>query len=495
MSGNQCNNPYGNFPNDPDSNDNSGNIPSDNMNTHSNDSFDMRKDNQPTYYYRNYERSQDPTSVPSPINYVQSEPAAKKRRRGARGLRTVFSLLIVAAILVGTVGTLSLFYEIVPGDGDIVFSLERIDRRTNQNTVPNAPIDNGEKDKSTTLREVNPNGPVLEINDPPAPKTTPVARESGAVLTVSEIAEKVMPSVVGVVSSVRSLYGTSSYSGTGIIMSSDGYIITNNHVIDSAENISITLMNGKTYDAKLVGRDKRSDLAVIKIEANDLIPAEFGDSDALKVGDLAVAIGNPLGLDLMGTVTDGIISAINRDVVVEERTMTLIQTNAAINSGNSGGPLINKYGQVIGINTLKMQDYYTNVEGLGFAIPTNTAKPIIDELIQYGYVKGRPSIGINVKTISESQARYFNVPQGVGVYYVHPEADAYKKGLQVNDIIVEAQGKEVKSASEINRIKEEYVAGDLFTVKVYRNGKYLEITFELMDEAVIDMSQGSFLVP
>jgi serine protease Do len=278
-------------------------------------------------------------------------------------------------------------------------------------------------------------------------------------------------------------------------MSSDGYIITNNHVIDSAENISITLMNGKTYDAKLVGRDKRSDLAVIKIEANDLIPAEFGDSDALKVGDLAVAIGNPLGLDLMGTVTDGIISAINRDVVVEERTMTLIQTNAAINSGNSGGPLINKYGQVIGINTLKMQDYYTNVEGLGFAIPTNTAKPIIDELIQYGYVKGRPSIGINVKTISESQARYFNVPQGVRVYYVHPEADAYKKGLQVNDIIVEAQGKEVKSASEINRIKEEYVAGDLFTVKVYRNGKYLEITFELMDEAVIDMSQGSFLVP
>ena len=142
-----------------------------------------------------------------------------------------------------------------------------------------------------------------------------------------------------------------------------------------------------------------------------------------------------------------------------------------------------------------MQDYYNNIEGLGFAIPTNTAKPIIDELIQYGYVRGRPSIGINVKTISESQARYFNVPEGVGVYYVHPESDAYKKGLQVNDIIVEAQGKEVKTAADINRIKEEYVAGDMFTVKVYRNGKYLEITFRLMDEAEIDMNSNSFIIP
>ena len=173
-----------------------------------------------------------------------------------------------------------------------------------------------------------------------------------------------MPSVVGIVSSVQSMYGTSSFSGTGIIMSTDGYIITNNHVIESAQDISVTLMDGSEHKAQLVGRDSRSDLAVIKIDVDNLVAAEFGDSDALKVGELAVAIGNPLGLDLMGTVTDGIISAINRDVVVEERTMTLIQTNAAINSGNSGGPLINKYGQVIGINTLKMQNYYTSVEGL-----------------------------------------------------------------------------------------------------------------------------------
>lgn len=473
MNGNQFDNPYRNFPHDSDS----GSVPGDNMNSQGNGSFDMGNDRQPLYYY------------------VNSESTSRKHRRGARGLRKVFALLIVAAILVGTVGTLSLFYQIVPGNGDVVFTLERIDRRNDQNTIQLPAAGNEEKKNGATVREVNPNGPVMEINEPPVPKTTPVARETGGALTIPEIVEKVMPSVVGVVSSVRSLYGTSNYSGTGIIMSSDGYIITNNHVIDNAENISITLMDGTTYDAKLIGRDKRSDLAVIKIDAKNLIPAEFGDSDALKVGDLAVAIGNPLGLDLMGTVTDGIISAINRDVVVEERTMTLIQTNAAINSGNSGGPLINKYGQVIGINTLKMQDYYNNIEGLGFAIPTNTAKPIIDELIQYGYVRGRPSIGINVKTISESQARYFNVPQGVAVYYVHPDSDAYKQGLQVNDIIVEAQGKEVKTASDINKIKEEYVAGDLFTVKVYRNGKYLEITFKLMDEAEIDMNRSSFIVP
>jgi serine protease Do len=219
--------------------------------------------------------------------------------------------------------------------------------------------------------------------------------------------------------------------------------------------------------------------------------AEFGDSDALHVGDPAVAIGNPLGLELMGTVTDGIISAINRDVVVEERTMTLIQTNAAINAGNSGGPLINQYGQVIGINTLKMQDYYTSVEGLGFAIPTNTAKEIIDELIANGYIKGRPAIGITGNTITAAQASYYKVPQGMVVYSVDPRSDAAAKGLQVNDIITKAQGQEVKSSDEINKIKEQYVAGDDFTVTVYRDGKTLEITFKLMDEAELDTQSNN----
>ena len=157
---------------------------------------------------------------------------------------------------------------------------------------------------------MNLDGPELEIVEPPVATTNPVAKQTGSVLTVPEIAEKVMPSVVGIVSSVQSMYGTSSFSGTGIIMSTDGYIITNNHVIESAQDISVTLMDGSEHKAQLVGRDSRSDLAVIKIDVDNLVAAEFGDSDALKVGELAVAIGNPLGLDLMGTVTDGIISAI-----------------------------------------------------------------------------------------------------------------------------------------------------------------------------------------
>lgn len=477
MSDNNYNNPYGNYSDNPYKNteDTAGN--SQNSNNYNYDNSFYRTDQGPT-----------------PVNFTGVE-RVKQNRRVGRGLKRVFALLIVAAILVGTVGTLSYFYRIVPGEGDTVFRLERVDRNDGITLQQDNLGQSQGNNISGTKREVNPNGPEMEIVEPPATTTSPVAKQAGSVLTVPEIAEKVMPSVVGIVSSVKSMYGTSSFSGTGIIMSTDGYIITNNHVIESAQDISVTLMDGTEHKATLVGRDSRSDLAVIKIDANNLVPAEFGDSDALKVGELAVAIGNPLGLDLMGTVTDGIISAINRDVVVEERTMTLIQTNAAINSGNSGGPLINKYGQVIGINTLKMQNYYTSVEGLGFAIPTNTAKPIIDELILYGHVKGRPTIGINVKTISEAQSRYYNVPQGAGVYYVHPDTDAYKQGLQVNDIITEAQGQPVKSAAEINRIKEEYVAGDMFTVKVYRNGKYHEITFELMDEAEIDMNEGVFTLP
>ncbi|MGI6040477.1 MAG: S1C family serine protease [Eubacteriales bacterium] len=477
MSDNNYNNPYGNNSNNPYRNSEGS---TDNTPDKNNFTYDNR------FYSAEHEHN--------PVNYIEIERARQNRRVG-RGLKRVFALLIVAAILVGTIGTLSYFYQIVPGEGNTVFRLERVDRNSGSSTLQNTPGQVQGNKKTGAQRDVNLDGPELEIVEPPVATTNPVAKQTGSVLTVPEIAEKVMPSVVGIVSSVQSMYGTSSFSGTGIIMSTDGYIITNNHVIESAQDISVTLMDGSEHKAQLVGRDSRSDLAVIKIDVDNLVAAEFGDSDALKVGELAVAIGNPLGLDLMGTVTDGIISAINRDVVVEERTMTLIQTNAAINSGNSGGPLINKYGQVIGINTLKMQNYYTSVEGLGFAIPTNTAKPIIDELILYGYVKGRPTIGINVKTISEAQSRYYNVPQGVGVYYVHPDTDAYKQGLQVNDIITEAQGQKVTSAAEINKIKEEYVAGDLFTVKVYRSGKYYEISFELMDEAEIDMNESVFTLP
>ena len=199
--------------------------------------------------------------------------------------------------------------------------------------------------------------------------------------------QDIYSSVIDSVVSISSMTSSGTSSGTGIIMSQDGYVITNHHVITGALVISVLTNDNQEFEAALVGSDEMSDLAVLKIDARGLKAAEFGDSSKLRVGDSVVAIGDPLGVQLRGTMTNGIISAINRDLTVGDRTMTLIQTNAALNNGNSGGPLINCYGQVIGINTVKMSSYYSasaTVEGLGFAIPISVAKPIIDELIENG---------------------------------------------------------------------------------------------------------------
>lgn len=457
---------------------------------------DVNNINQNDYDNQNTVGNGDMLQPPMPVYFVEPDKESRpKDKAKKKRTRKIVAAVVAVAIIAGLLGTFFTFYEIVPGDGNTLFSMSRRNWGEDNkflNLIPDIGQRDEADDDSEDRLEIDRknDGPEMVINSIPSePSPSSLANGSRRELTIPEIAEKVMPSTVGVVTTVGSVYGTTNYSGTGIIMSEDGYIITNNHVIKNADVITITLMDGTNYEAKLVGGDARSDLAVVKIDAKGLTPAEFGDSDALRVGELAVAIGNPLGLELMGTVTDGIISAINRDVVVEERTMTLIQTNAAINAGNSGGPLINKYGQVIGINTLKMQDYYTNVEGLGFAIPTNTAKDIIDELIAYGYVKGRPAIGISGYTLDIYRARKYNYPLGVVVTYVSPNSDAYAKGLKVYDIITKAQGQEVRSTEEINRIKENYVAGDNFTFTVYRSGKYFDITFKLMDEAEIDIEK------
>ncbi len=313
------------------------------------------------------------------------------------------------------------------------------------------------------------------------------ARTTDNALTVKQISEKVRPSVVGVTCQNSSNFASDSV-GSGIIMSSDGYIITNNHVIEGMTRIQVVLDDGTAYDARLIGADSRSDLAVIKIDATDLNAAEFGDSEQLEQGDPAIAIGNPAGLQLQNTVTYGIISAINRDIVVDDRTMTLIQTDASINPGNSGGPLVNEFGQVIGINTIKVGiSYY---EGLGFAIPMNTAKPIIDELISQGYVKGRPSIGINGTAITERDAVYYGLPSGLYIEYVHPYSDAHKKGLRRGDVITHMNGTKLSSTAEIKKIRDNFKAGDSVTLTIYRNSKEVDIDVILMDEALLSSSEG-----
>ncbi|MFI3226552.1 MAG: trypsin-like peptidase domain-containing protein [Clostridia bacterium] len=335
-------------------------------------------------------------------------------------------------------------------------------------------------DSSTSASTIPSDSVTLDIVTNVATDSSLDTVQSGDILTVPQIYEKVSPSTVGI--QADTLSGSTGV-GTGIIMSSDGYIITNNHVIENADILTVALYDGSLYNAEIIGADETTDLAVIKIipdSEHPLVVAEFGNSEASVVGDLAITIGNPGGLELQGTLTGGYISAINRDIVIDDRVMTLIQTDAAINPGNSGGPLINQYGQVIGINTIKISA--ESYEGLGFAIPMNDAKPIIDELIAFGYVTGRPSIGVSGYDISAEQAAYNGIPQGLLVKSVDSRSDAYAKGLKVNDIIVGVNDETTTCVSEINAVKEQFSAGDYITLKVYRSGQYFEIEIMLMDE-------------
>ena len=308
-------------------------------------------------------------------------------------------------------------------------------------------------------------------------------------LTVSEIAKKVGPSCVGIINKAKLqpqryydpfsgryyYYQTGEElvkqgSGSGIIVSEDGYIVTNQHVIEDASEITVILNTGDEFVATLVGSDSKSDLAVLKIDASNLTAAVLGDSSQVEVGDLAVAIGNPLGQELAGTVTSGVISALNRKMTVGNRSYTLLQTDAAINPGNSGGALVNKYGEVIGINSIKMS--VTGVEGIGFAIAISEVKPMIDDLISNGYVSGRSIIGIR---LTESQ-------NGLTVYSVVEGSGAEKAGIKVGDLIVKAEGKVVKTTEELNSVRDEKKPGEYITITVIREGELTDISVQLTED-------------
>ena len=324
-------------------------------------------------------------------------------------------------------------------------------------------------------------GTKLNIVSSQESSDTTFSDEEGA-LCLQDIYSSVIDSVV----SISSMTSSGTSSGTGIIMSPDGYVITNHHVITGALVISVLTNDNQEYEAALVGSDEMSDLAVLKIDARGLQAAEFGDSSKLRVGDSVVAIGDPLGVQLRGTMTNGIISAINRDLTVGDRTMTLIQTNAALNNGNSGGPLINCYGQVIGINTMKMSNFYslsTTVEGIGFAIPIDTAKPIIDELIEKGYVSGRPAIGIDGETLPATYRIYYRLPQGIYVTRVYRNSDAAAKGVSEGDIITAINGVSVTTMEQLNRVKNQFTAGQTITLTIYRGGVSSDVEIILMDRA------------
>ncbi len=310
-------------------------------------------------------------------------------------------------------------------------------------------------------------------------------------------ANKVLPSIVGItveytVSSPYfgySMQSSASAMGSGVIISKDGYILTNNHVVNTSSNssfyqvnkankVTVKLYNDETtYEAKIIGTDEATDLAVIKIDKDDLPAAELGDSNSLKVGEFSMALGNPLGME--STVTAGIISATSRTITSDGKNYTVIQTDAAINSGNSGGALINSKGQVIGINTLKLSG--SGVEGIGFAIPINSTKEIYQQLIADGKVK-RPYIGISGRDIDENTAKQYNLVEGVYVVSVEQFSAAEKSGIKPYDIITEIDGKEVKNMDGLNEIKNSHKIGDKITLKIYRDKEYKDIEIELGEQ-------------
>ncbi len=305
---------------------------------------------------------------------------------------------------------------------------------------------------------------------------------------VVAISRQVGPSVVGVrvTYTAQTFFGSTQAEGegSGIIYSQDGYIITNYHVVEEAmksskAKVSVILSTGDILDAKIVGGDSVTDIAVIKVEKTGLTAAEFGDSDAIEVGELAVAIGNPLGQEFAGSVTVGYISALNRTMTSGGTTYNLIQTDAAINSGNSGGPLVSSSGKVIGINTAKISA--TGVEGMGFSIPINEALPIVEELITNKKIT-RPYIGITGVSIDATDARMYNLVEGVYVQSVEIKSPAELGGLRQGDVIVEVNETKVMSVSDINVIKNKLKVGDKITVKVYRDKDYKELTITLGED-------------
>lgn len=306
----------------------------------------------------------------------------------------------------------------------------------------------------------------LDLHSSPASVDT-VPEEAG--LSLQEIYSRNIPAVV----SVTSLSHGNTSSGTGVIISPLGFIVTNNHVIENASQIIVKLTDDRELEASVVGTDDICDLAVLRIEAEDLTPAQFGDSERLRVGDSVVAIGDPLGENFRGTMTNGIVSAINRDVAVNGMKLNLIQTNAALNSGNSGGPLINCYGQVIGINTMKIGAFtdVAGVEGIGFALPSTLVKDVVEQLISNGFVSGRPTLGIAGEQLSPFYQHYFRMPTGLYITWVDPDGPCGQVGLTQGDVLLKLDDAPIRTTTDLSTFLFSHGIGDTVTMEVYREGR------------------------
>ena len=424
------------------------------------------------YTQYNYSRQQQYQNTPGQSEYIYNnyDQTPRKRRNGGKTALAVIAALL--AVFVVSVTSISI-YEFVTTGGLPASDPNVSESDGDDNNMIVTPgqgltdLEKEENDDSNTESEDKTAQQSSTVN-----KDFPTLEQLAApedAMSLPDIYDKVAPSVVGVSCTLRN----GSATGTGIIISEDGYIITNAHVVEDAVSVMIVDSEMNEYSAEIVGSDAQTDIAVLKIDETGLTPCEFGSSSNIRIGELTVVIGNPLGFELYGSMSSGIISGLNRSITIGEKKMTLIQTTASITNGNSGGPLINAYGQVIGITSAKVASIYG--ENLGFAIPIDNAIPIINDLMQYGYVTGRPMIGISGEDITSIMSMFYRIPEGVYVRFITPDSGAELAGIKAGDIIIGADGETVTTMDDLNEIKNRFSAGDTITLTIYRDGESMDV--------------------
>ncbi len=403
-------------------------------------------------YYNDYNRGDQVEPIVTNSYRVDDEPPKKKKS----GLKTV-ALCLVCALVGGIVGGAA----VGVGTGTLF-------------------------PEKTTIYESS-----------RTPTAVTVSKVDGQTpLTVAEVYANNLQSVVGVNGDQKTNYWgqvvSNAVSGSGFVITEDGYILTNYHVIDGVEDLQVTFADGSTYDAVLVGGEEANDIAVLKIEATGLKPVLVGNSDNMKVGEQVVAIGNPLG-ELTFTLTAGYVSALDRLITMSDgNTINVMQTDAAINSGNSGGPLFNTYGECIGITNAKYSNNGSSsasIEGIGFAIPINDVMDMVTDIIEKGYVTGKPNVGILMNDVSSEATRRYGIPQGAYIEAVLEGACGDKAGLKAGDIITGINGTAVSNSEALKNAIKDYKAGDEVTFQVYRDGETVDVTVTL-DENDKDREQA-----
>jgi len=411
-----------------------------------------------------YENQNNPFPWDSDTTYHYQKP--KKEKKGWTGGK-----IVALALVCGLLGGLA-------GAGGVLLGSRQ----------PDAPSEN--KVNVSTLVEGNRENTILDV----------AAIDTGKLMSPAEVYAVNVNSTVGITTSITTNFwgyqSTSAAAGSGFILSDDGYILTNYHVVENSNSISVAMYDGSSHDAKLIGYDEGNDVAVLKIDAENLVPVVLGDSENINVGDSVVAIGNPLG-ELTFSLTSGTISAKDREITMSSgTTMRLMQTDCAVNSGNSGGALFNLYGEVIGITNAKYSSNASteaSIDNIGFAIPINKARSIAESIIEKGYVS-KPYIGVSVTTVS-SETQSYGLPQGAAVKSIDKDGPAAAAGLKVNDIITHVNSKEIRGSSDLISIINDAMVGDICKLTVYRQGDTVELSVTIGEKIQSAQEQETQQMP